>query len=70
MRYFLLFILFAIFAFVASRIIPLVLNGKIFEEGAFKEAFREGGQTLWLGMRLFVILWLCYLVLMWLVRRC
>jgi ribose/xylose/arabinose/galactoside ABC-type transport system permease subunit len=70
MRFFLLFILFAILAFVASRIIPLIFNGKIFEDGAFKEAFREGGETLWLGMRLFVIIWICYLLLMWLVKHC
>lgn len=70
MRYFVLLILFAILAFVASRFIQLLITGKLFEEGAFKESFREGGQTLWLGMRLFVIIWICYLVLMWLVKHC
>jgi len=70
MRYFFIFLFFALLAFVASRFLQLFISGKIFEEGAIKESFRESGQTLWLGMRLFVILWISYLVLVWLVRHC
>ena len=70
MRYFFLFLFFALFALIASRFIQLLISGKLFEEGAIKESFRESGATLWLGMRLFLIIWIIYLVTVWLIKRC
>ncbi len=70
MRYFFLVLFIALIVFVASRFLQLLISGKLFEEGAIKESFRESGQTLWLGMRLFLVIWIVYLVFMWLVQNC
>ena len=70
MRYFFLILFIALIVFVASRFLQLLISGKLFEEGAIKESFRESGQTLWLGMRLFLVIWIVYLVFMWLVQNC
>lgn len=70
MRYFFLFIFVLLLAFLASKFIQLLSSGKLFDEGAVKASFRESGQTLWLGMRLFVIIWFIYLIAIWLVKRC
>ncbi|MBN1481378.1 hypothetical protein EH223_03300 [candidate division KSB1 bacterium] len=70
MRFYLFILVLGLVAFVLSRLFHLLIQGKLFEEGAIKESFRESGATLWLGMRLFVIIWLLYLSLVWLVKRC
>ena len=70
MRFFFYILLFATIAFLISKFVQLVLSGKLLEEGAVKESFRESGKTLWLGMRLFVVIWFGYLIFMWLVKSC
>lgn len=69
MRYFFWILILLVMAFLASKIISLILKGKLFEEGAFKKELRESGKTLWIGMRLFVILWILYLLLLHLVSN-
>lgn len=70
MRFFISVLFIGLLAFVVSRLLNLFISGKLFEEGAIKESFRESGATLWLGMRLFVIVWLLYLFFVWAVKRC
>lgn len=70
MRYFFLALFVALLIFIASRFLQLLFTGKLFEEGAIKESFRESGETLWLGMRLFVVIWILYLIFMWAIRQC
>jgi len=53
---------------VLQKVFLLFIQGKLFEPGALKESFRESGKTLWLGMKLFVILWFLYLLFVWWVR--
>lgn len=69
MRFFFYILFFGFLAFIASKFLQLLISGKLFDEGAIKESFRESGKTLWLGMRLFVILWLLYLIFIWIVRQ-
>jgi len=69
MRYFFYIIFLVIVVFFASKIITLLFRGKLFEEGALKKEFKEGGKTLWLGMRLFVILWFIYLLVLHFVQK-
>ena len=69
MRYYFWIILLLIMAFFASRLISMILKGKLFEEGAFKKELKESGKTLWLGMRLFVVIWLLYLLLVQIVSN-
>jgi hypothetical protein len=69
MRFFFYILFFGLIAFIASKFLQLLISGKLFDEGAIKESFRESGKTLWLGMRLFVILWLLYLIFIWIVRQ-
>ena len=64
MRYFFWMLILLLMAFMVSRVISLILKGKLFEEGAFKKELKESGKTLWLGMRLFVVIWLLYLLLL------
>jgi len=69
MRFYFL-IIFAIFlVFIGSKMIKLLVQGKLFDEGAFKAELRESGKTIWLGMRLFVILWLLYLLMLYFMRN-
>ena len=70
MRYFLLFLFIGLFAFVVSKFFQLLISGKLFEEGAIKESFRESGETLWLGMRLFLVIWFIYLIVVWAIKHC
>jgi len=70
MRYFFYVLIFVTIAFFASKFVQLFISGKLFEEGAVKESLRESGKTLWLGMRLFVVIWVIYLVFVWVVRNC
>lgn len=69
MRYFFWILILLLMAFMASRLISLILRGKLFEEGAFKKEIKESGKTLWLGMRLFVVIWLLYLLLLHIVSN-
>ena len=64
MRYFFWMLILLLMAFMVSRVISLILKGKLFKEGAFKKELKESGKTLWLGMRLFVVIWLLYLLLL------
>jgi len=54
---------------VGEKVISLAIKGQLFKENAFKQAFREAGKQLWLGMRLFVILWLGYLIITWFIQH-
>lgn len=55
--------------FFGSKILNLLLSGKLFEPGAFKESFSEIKKNLWWGMKTFVIVWLLYLIFIWWVRN-
>ena len=68
MRYFFGLLFIILVAVVASKAFSLLISGELFEEGAFKKSMHESGKTLWLGMKLFVILWLLYLIFIWWVR--
>jgi len=69
MRYFfLLLFIILLFAF-AQKILALLIKGKLFDAEARRASLAESGKTLWLGARMFVILWLLYLLLNWWVRR-
>ncbi|RQW07371.1 hypothetical protein EH222_07425 [candidate division KSB1 bacterium] len=70
MRYFFPILFLALAAVLVSKFIRLFISGKLFDEGAIKESFRESGQTLWLGMRLFVIIWFIYLITVWAIKNC
>ncbi len=69
MRYFFGLLFIILVAVFASKAFSLLIRGELFEEGAFKKSMRESGKTLWLGMKLFVILWLLYLIFIWWVRN-
>ncbi len=69
MRFFFSIMLVSLVVFSISKFFQLLISGKLFEEGAVKESFRESGKTLWLGMRLFVVLWFAYLIIVWLATR-
>lgn len=69
MRYFFGLLFLLLILFLASKMISLLIRGKLFEEGAFKRELRESGKTLWLGMRLFVVLWLIYLLIIYFARQ-
>ncbi len=67
---FLVYVFFIIlFVIIGEKIISLAINGQLFKEGSFKQAYREAGKQLWLGMRLFVILWLGYLIFTWFIQH-
>ncbi|MBN1540684.1 hypothetical protein JW992_00965 [candidate division KSB1 bacterium] len=53
---------------VAFKLFALAVDGKLFEPGALRSIWRAFKRDLWLGARLFVFLWLAYLVLTYLVR--
>ena len=63
----LLFLL--IFLICLERVISLAVKGDLFKPGRLQQSFHEVGKTVWLGMRLFVILWILYLVLLHFVQR-
>jgi len=69
MRLFVSIFFIALILFLISKFFQLLISGKLFEEGAIKESFRESGQTLWLGMRLFIVIWFAYLIILWLATR-
>ena len=69
MRFF-VFIFFAVLlVIVGEKALSLAIKGELFKPGAFKESFREIGKTLWLGMRLFVIVWILYLIVAWFMSK-
>ena len=69
MRFFFGFLfLIIVFVFV-SKAFSLLLRGELFKEGAFKRSLQESGRNLWWGMKMFVVLWLLYLIFIYLVRN-
>ncbi|MFZ5515266.1 MAG: hypothetical protein ACOY90_01425 [Candidatus Zhuqueibacterota bacterium] len=67
---FLTYLLLFFFLFViGDRALSLAIKGQLFKPGAFKGILKDIGQQLWLGMRLFVILWLGYLIISWFIRN-
>ncbi|MBN2001285.1 hypothetical protein JW935_27320 [candidate division KSB1 bacterium] len=65
MRFF-FYIIFGVLLFVfLERILVLIKTGEIFKENALRDSFRKSGQTLWQGMKMFVVVWLLYLLLNW-----
>lgn len=70
MRLTFLILFIGLIAFVASKFFQLLISGKLFDEGAIKASFRESRETLWLGMRLFVIIWFIYLITVWAIKNC
>ena len=69
MRLFLYFLLFLVLFVVIEKLVMVVVRGDIFKPGAFKDSFRALGKDLWLGARMFVVLWLLYLIFIWFVRN-
>ena len=69
MRYYFGILFLLLLVFLASKMVKLLVQGKLFEQGAFKAELKESGKTVWLGMRLFVILWLIYLLVIYFVRK-
>ncbi len=67
MFFYLIFIL--LLVFFGSKILNLLMSGKLFEPGALKESFRETKKNIWWGMKTFVIVWLLYLIFIWWVRN-
>jgi hypothetical protein len=70
MRFYFYLLILGLMIFLVSKFVQLTISGKLFDEGAIKESFRESGKTLWLGMRLFVIIWLLYLTFIWAIKHC
>jgi ribose/xylose/arabinose/galactoside ABC-type transport system permease subunit len=68
-RLFLYFLLFLVVFVVIEKLVMVVVRGDIFKPGAFKDSFRSLGKDLWLGARMFVVLWLLYLIFIWFVRN-
>ncbi len=52
-----------------ERVASVTLKGELFKPGALRQAFRELGKTVLLGMRLFVVLWILYLLLLYWVQH-
>ena len=69
MRFFFYVLLFGALFIVLQRFFGLLLQGKIFDAKAIRDSFSQLGKDVWLGARLFVILWFCYLIFIWLVRH-
>ncbi len=69
MRFFVIIIFAVIFVVLGERAISLAIKGELFQPGAFKKSFREIGKTLWLAMRLFIICWILYLIVMWFMSK-
>jgi ribose/xylose/arabinose/galactoside ABC-type transport system permease subunit len=64
------YFLFIIALFViVEKIFVAATKGDLFKPGGLKKHFRSLGKDLWLGARLFVILWFLYLIFIWLVRN-
>ncbi len=64
------YILFIIVLFIlVERVFMAAIKGELFKPGGLKKAFRSLGKDLWLGARLFVVLWFLYLIFVWLVRN-
>ena len=68
MRVFFGLLFFILFFAFASKAMGLLLKGELFKEGAFKKSLRESGQNLWWGMKMFVVIWLLYLIFIYFVR--
>jgi ribose/xylose/arabinose/galactoside ABC-type transport system permease subunit len=67
---FLFYLLLAVTLFVVlERLVTSAARGELFKPGAFRSSFRQIGRDLWLGARLFVILWFVYLLVTWWVRH-
>ncbi|OGC10249.1 hypothetical protein A2V82_09880 [candidate division KSB1 bacterium RBG_16_48_16] len=69
MRVFFYLTFFILVVFFASRVLSLAVKGDLFKPGALKESFRDTGKNLWAGMKLFVIIWILYLIFIRLVRK-
>ena len=69
MRFFFNFLLLIVLFIIVQKFAALLIRGKLFDGEAMRASFRESGKTLWLGARVFVVLWLLYLLLNWWVRH-
>jgi len=69
MRMFFYLLFFVLVFLFGSKIFKLLISGELFESGALKKSLRESGKTLWWGMKMFVIVWLLYLIFIWWVRN-
>ena len=66
---FVIYILFLfVLLYIAERAVSLLFKGELFKPGAFKSSFGALGKDIWLGARMFVVVWLLYLVFIWWVR--
>ena len=63
------FFMFMIVYFILSKVWGLFITGKLFQPGEIKKSFQETAHTIWQGMKMFVILWLSYLVIIWVARN-
>jgi len=69
MKFLMYILLFFFLIVIGDRALSLAMKGQLFKPGAFKGIFKDIGGQLWLGMRLFVILWLSYLIITWILRN-
>jgi len=50
-----------------DTVVELLKKGELFNEGAIRKSLQESGRTVWLGMKIFIVLWFFYLLLnLWL----
>lgn len=55
--------------FLLHKALGLYFKGELFQPGAFKKSLHETGRTFWQGMKMFVILWILYLLLVYWLRN-
>lgn len=68
-RFFFLLLAAAIVFVLAERVFSLAAKGELFKPDALRDSFRQVGKTIWLGARLFVVIWIFYLIFLWWVRH-
>ena len=65
MRFIFLMAIAVLIVLGSERFIALALKGQLSKPGTVKSVFKEMAKTLWLAMRLFVVIWIIYLIIMW-----
>ena len=69
MKFFALIAIAVLIVLGSERFISLALKGQLSQPGTVKSVIKEMAKTLWLAMRIFVVLWILYLVIMWFVSH-
>jgi hypothetical protein len=68
MRFVVYLLLFVAVFVIIERLFGVIVRGDLFKPGSLKTSFRELGKDLWLGARLFLVIWFIYLLINWWVR--